>query len=88
MDQRRIEITLAVLGALITVTLVACGGGSEAKDLLENRCQKYHTMNQIEKASKSPELWQVTVDRMIQRGAVLDDAERDTLIQHPAESYP
>lgn len=88
MDPRRIALTLALLGALITVTLVACGGGSEAKELLEDRCQKCHTMTPIDKASKSPDLWKVTVDRMIQRGAVLDDAERETLIQYLAETYP
>jgi coenzyme F420-reducing hydrogenase gamma subunit len=78
-------LSLIVLGI---IALTACGGSSNGDALLESRCSECHDLDRVTNASKSRDEWEVTVDRMITRGAVLDDAERETLIKYLAETYP
>ena len=81
-------IILLLLAGLMTITLVACGDSSEGKTLLEERCRACHSLSQITTGSKSAEGWETAVDRMIVRGARLDDLEREALIEYLAETYP
>jgi hypothetical protein len=89
---------LLVLGLF----LAACGGaqepasgtGSEApadldgKVLVEERCTQCHGLDTITGAKKSRDGWQSTVERMIGKGAQLNDAEKSAVIEYLTEAYP
>jgi cytochrome c5 len=55
--------------------------------LLEERCGTCHGLDYTTQAQKSREEWEQTVDRMIGKGAQLDEEERDILITYLAETY-
>jgi cytochrome c5 len=52
--------------------------------LLNERCTVCHTLDWVETAmaTKDRSAWEVTVDRMIGKGAVLDETEKETLLNH------
>lgn len=77
-----------ILVLLAVVVLVSCGGQSEGEKLLESRCDDCHSLDLITQDSKSAEGWQLTVNRMVMRGAKLDDGERQVLIDYLTETYP
>ena len=60
----------------------------EGKSLLEERCTKCHGLGGVERAKKTEEEWRATVERMVGKGAQLDEAEQELLIQYLAETYP
>jgi hypothetical protein len=55
--------------------------------LLQERCATCHGLERIAGASKSREEWEVTVDRMIDKGAELSAEERDVLVGYLTETY-
>jgi hypothetical protein len=88
MPTHKTHLIFLSLVVLTAVALTACGGSSDGEALLESRCDDCHGLDRITDASKSRDEWEVTVDRMVTRGAVLDDAERETLIEYLTETYP
>jgi cytochrome c5 len=60
----------------------------EGKTLLEERCTQCHGLGQVEQASKTEEEWKATVERMVGKGAQLDETEQELVIQYLAETYP
>jgi len=60
----------------------------EGKTLLEERCTECHDLGRVEQARKSEEEWKATVERMVGKGAQLNEAEREVVIQYLAETYP
>ena len=89
MNRRKQAIIVLLLASLVTITLVACGGdSSDGETLLKERCRECHSLDRITTSSKSAEGWETNVDRMILRGASLDDLEREALIQYLTETYP
>jgi coenzyme F420-reducing hydrogenase gamma subunit len=88
MPSRKTRIVILSLIVLATIALTSCGGSSDGAALLESRCAECHDLDRVTNASKSRDDWEVTVDRMMTRGAVLDDAERETLIEYLTETYP
>lgn len=81
-------VALWVVLVLIPIILVACGGKSEGEQLVEDRCVGCHSLDLITEEGKSADGWELTVDRMIFRGAKLDDAERELVIDYLVETYP
>jgi len=61
--------------------------GSEGQALLEDRCTGCHTLDRVERAQKSREQWITTVDRMVDYGAQLSEAEKDILVDYLVETY-
>ncbi len=88
MPTRKTPMFVLLLIVLAALALTSCGGPSDGAALLDSRCAKCHDLDRVTDASKSRDEWQVTVDRMITRGAVLDDTERKTLIDYLTETYP
>jgi Asp-tRNA(Asn)/Glu-tRNA(Gln) amidotransferase A subunit family amidase len=88
---------------LLGVAAVACGGGAEeppappppeetggnlsGEELLQARCTKCHSLDQVKTASKTQTEWEATVERMRGKGAELTDQEVDTLSEYLAETY-
>ncbi len=60
----------------------------EGKSLLEERCTQCHGLGGVERAKKTEEEWRATVERMVGKGAQLDEAGQELVIQYLAETYP
>jgi cytochrome c5 len=79
---------------VLGLVLAACGGGEEpaadldGKALVEERCTVCHNLQTITGAKKSRDGWQSNVERMIDKGAQLNDAEKAAVIDYLAEAYP
>ena len=66
--------------------------GSEAaldgKALLEQRCTKCHTLDRVERESKSAAGWGTNVREMVGKGAELNASEQEVLIEYLSVTYP
>ena len=60
----------------------------DGKLLLETRCTECHDLGRVTSASKDAEGWEKTVERMIGKGAELNDDETAILIEYLATTYP
>jgi hypothetical protein len=66
-----------------TVEPVAIAGEA----LLQERCTACHTLDRVMRAGHTALGWEQTVDRMVKRGAELNDEERTVLIDYLAQTY-
>jgi cytochrome c5 len=55
--------------------------------LLEDRCSVCHSANKAKQAPRAKSDWEKTVSRMIVKGAQLNDAEKQALIDYLAQTY-
>ena len=60
----------------------------DGKSLLEERCTRCHDLGRVERAKKTEEEWKTTVERMVGKGAQLDQTEQELVIKYLAEAYP
>jgi len=60
----------------------------DGKALLEERCTRCHDLGRVERARKTEEEWKATVERMVEKGAQLSQAEQELVIQYLTETYP
>ena len=60
----------------------------DGKSLLEERCTVCHDLGRVERAKKTEEEWKTTVERMVGKGAQLNQAEQELLIKYLTETYP
>jgi cytochrome c5 len=60
----------------------------DGRSLLEERCTVCHDLGRVERSKKTEEEWKATVERMVGKGAQLDEAEQELLIKYLAETYP
>jgi hypothetical protein len=99
MTKTRLLIGSAVLLLVLGTVLSACGGAKEpapgeapadldGKALIEERCTVCHNLQTVTSASKSREGWVSNVERMIGKGAQLNDAEKEAVVDYLAEAYP
>jgi len=88
---------ILVLTALLAVLVAACGnteqetdsaGVLDGKALAEERCATCHPYSRVENVTKTPEEWKSNVERMVQKGAQLDEAEQAAVIQYLSEAFP
>lgn len=84
-----------VLLAVVAVS-IGCAGISFAADkapavdggaLLEQRCSVCHPSARPKGAKKSKDQWEVTVTRMMGKGAKLTADEKKSLLDHLAKNY-
>ena len=81
---------LLVLGLLLASCAGAGKGSSpEAKGaaLVQERCTKCHDLGRVKRARKTEEGWRTTVKRMVGKGAQLNQAEQEAVIQYLTETY-
>ncbi len=57
------------------------------KVLLEARCTICHDIERVQKKKAARAGWEKTVDHMIEKGAKLDDAEREAVVEYLAATY-
>jgi cytochrome c5 len=55
--------------------------------ILENQCAQCHSPEKAKQAPRSRDQWSQTVDRMINKGAVLSGAEKTALVDYLAKNY-
>ena len=63
------------------------GTSLDGKALMETQCSKCHDLGRVTSQSKTESEWTATVDRMINKGAVLNDAEKAAVITYLSETY-
>ena len=90
-----ISLTLVLL--LTSILLSACGQSATAQQtstpaidgqtLLQERCSVCHSASQVTRLRGTSAEWTMAVDAMISRGAQLNNAERQTLIDYLAKTY-
>jgi nitrous oxide reductase accessory protein NosL len=66
----------------------AAPGTLDGKALVEERCTECHDLGRVERAMKAEEEWKATVERMVGKGARLNEAEQEVVVQYLAEAYP
>jgi cytochrome c5 len=66
---------------------VAPAAELDGKALLENRCTQCHSMGRIESKKLSADEWKGIVSRMVGKGANLNDAEQQAVIDYLAKKY-
>jgi competence protein ComEA len=92
----RLVLASVVIALVLSLALVACGGGAkeeapaalDGEALVEERCTKCHDLSVVTSAKKSAEGWKANVERMVQKGAQLDEAEQEVVIDYLTEAYP
>lgn len=55
--------------------------------LLDERCSVCHASSRPKAAKKSMAEWEMTVTRMIGKGAKLSEPEKNALVEHLAKTY-
>jgi hypothetical protein len=88
---------MVLLIAVLAFLAVACTKGIgesaapsslDGKTLVQERCTQCHDLARVEAARKTREEWQSTVDRMVSKGARLNQAEEEAVVQYLSETYP
>lgn len=90
------------LALLLASFFAACGEAKQAtpapatapgtpaldgQTLLQERCTQCHDLGRVEGARKTAEEWKATIERMIGKGAQLNQAEQELLIKYLAAKY-
>jgi cytochrome c5 len=60
----------------------------DGKSLLEEQCTVCHDLGRVERAKKTEEEWKTTVERMVGKGAQLNEVEQELVIKYLTETYP
>lgn len=60
----------------------------DGQTLVEQRCTRCHDLARTTNATKTPDEWRATVERMVGKGADLSPLELEVVIQYLAETYP
>ncbi|MDH4135096.1 MAG: hypothetical protein OEW09_00040 [Anaerolineae bacterium] len=60
----------------------------DGKSLVQERCTKCHDLGRVEQAKKTEEEWKATVERMVGKGAQLNQTEQEVVIKYLAKTYP
>lgn len=74
----------------LTTAAVSAASAESAppgKALLEARCTVCHNLERVRKRKETREGWEKIVAKMKKNGAVLNDAEREALLEYLAATY-
>lgn len=70
-----------------SITLIAETHALNGEDLMESRCAVCHGSDKVKQARKTHEQWEKTVNRMVSKGAKLNEAETKVLVDFLSETY-
>ncbi len=80
--------SIILVSILLIILLTGCSNGNEeekkvsGKELVESRCTTCHSIELVKEASFDRKGWDSTIDKMIGRGARLDDKERKKVLDY------
>jgi hypothetical protein len=90
--------TVILSALLLGSLLAACGAGAgpeqadpaslDGEALVQERCATCHDLGRVESAGKTAEGWKANVERMVSKGAKLNEAEQEAVIAYLSEAYP
>lgn len=93
---------VAFLILLLAWNAVACGSApqptptspaptaapqADGASLLQARCTRCHSLDRVQQSPRTSSEWQTVVSRMRSKGAQLNDAEAQLLVQHLTQTY-
>lgn len=61
--------------------------GLDGATILENKCADCHSPNRVQQSPGDRAHWEQVVNRMVQKGAVLTEAEKQVLVDFLASKY-
>ncbi len=73
----------------LSTTSVSATNGSpnDGATLLQTRCTVCHNLDRVENEKNSRAQWERIVNKMVQKGAELNDSEKSTLIDYLSHNY-
>jgi len=72
----------------LVICLVACVGQTPTSEtLVKERCTECHTLAPIEVSHKTHREWEITVYRMMEKGARLNRDEAKTVIDYLSQAH-
>ncbi|MGZ6347857.1 MAG: hypothetical protein ACXWNC_09870 [Anaerolineales bacterium] len=91
-------ISIIFLFLILGTLLVSCGTGGttantsgsstlDGQTLMQQRCSVCHSLSRVTSAHKTIGQWNVSVQRMVSRGAQLSSQEEQTLVAYLAANY-
>ncbi|BCY16960.1 MAG: hypothetical protein GYA12_14910 [Chloroflexi bacterium] len=81
------QVSPSALSPAVSTAETKTGPSIDGATLLEERCADCHSANKVKQAPRSKSDWEVTVNRMIQKGAKLSDEEKQALVEYLAKTY-
>jgi len=101
MSPQAIRVALTLLVLLLVAGSIACtspqqpaptspaatAAPPDGASLLQARCTRCHTLDRVQQTPRTVSEWQTVVARMRSKGAQLNDAEADALVQHLAQTF-
>jgi hypothetical protein len=81
------QATSAPAASPVPVTAVQPGPSTDGATLLQDRCADCHSPDKVKQRPQSKDQWDRTVSNMISRGANLNDAEKQALVDYLAQTY-
>lgn len=94
MKMKNIVVFSLIVVIFLSLFLVACGSSSsttqpasQGQALLQERCTKCHSLDEVTSLSLSADEWNQVVTSMVARGAQLNSDEQTVLVQYLAETY-
>ena len=94
--KKQVFILLAFSILLVLFTASSSGGstslypedsGPDAAVLFAEECSKCHALDLVKQVSYDADQWEAAVDRMIIKGAVLNDEEKAIVTDYLIEKY-
>lgn len=86
------EFTLILILTIFALIVVGCGAAEPqptatpevhpGKALVESRCGTCHGVAQVNNVDYSADIWDTTIDRMIQAGAPVNDEQKELIIEY------
>lgn len=80
------KLAVAVLFAAVLSPAADLPDGP-GKDLVRKQCASCHGLYKVTDERKTEEEWAIEVDKMVQAGATLSDAEFDTVVKYLAKYF-
>jgi len=74
-------------GSSPTATTVPTIDAAQAQTVMQTQCARCHPITRVTSKQKTAAEWQVTVQRMIQHGALLSPQQEQNLISYLAQNY-
>jgi nitrate/TMAO reductase-like tetraheme cytochrome c subunit len=79
-------VLIVVVSVVGLAVMVGCSQPS-TQELVEERCVGCHALTIVETSQKTRQEWEETVDRMVAKGARLNDQQVEEVIDYLSETY-